>query len=76
MSTTLDAATTLLDDMMTNYSQWHTERAPTGKKVNYVEEIYSLNEKVDMIRSMLATNQSPIDPNNVTLSSLISQEKD
>ena len=39
MSTTLGAATKLLDEMMTNYSQWHTERAPSGKKVIYVEEI-------------------------------------
>ena len=76
MCTTLGAATKLLDDMMTNYSQLHTERAPIGKKVNSVEKISSLNEKVDMIMSMLATNQSPIDPNNVPLASLISQEKD
>ena len=62
--------------MMTNYSQWHTERAPTGKKVNSVKEISSWNEKVDMIMSMLATNQSSIDPNNVHLASLISQEND
>ena len=61
---------------MTNYSQWHTERAPSGKKVNSVEEISSLSDKVDMIMSMLATNQSNIDPNNVPLASLISQEKD
>src|SRR3954465_15119589 len=39
MSTTLGAATKLLDEMMTNYSQWHTERAPTCKKVNSVEEV-------------------------------------
>src|SRR3954467_15985856 len=32
MSTTLGAATKLLDEMMTNYSQWHTERSPTGRK--------------------------------------------
>ena len=32
---------------MANYSQWHTERAPTSKKVNPVEEISTLNEKVD-----------------------------
>ena len=61
MSTTLGAATKLLDEMTTNYSQWHTERAPSGKKVNYVEEISSLSDKVDMIMSMLATNQSTID---------------
>src|SRR3954469_12331119 len=66
MSTTLGAATKLLDEMMTNYSQWHTERAPTCKKVNSVEEITSLNEKVDLIMSLL-TKQAPIDPQNVPL---------
>ena len=53
MSTTLGAATNLLDEMMLNYSQWHTERSLTGKKVNSVEEISSLNEKVDLIMSLL-----------------------
>ena len=76
MSTTLGAATKLLDEMMTNYSQWHTERAPSGKKVNSVEEISSLSDKVDMIMSLLATNHYNIDPNNVPLASLIAQEKD
>ena len=76
MSTTLGASTKLQDDMMKNYSQWHTERAPSGKKVNSVEEISSLSDKVDMIMSILATNQSPINPNNFTLASLIAQEKD
>ena len=46
------------------------------RKVNSVEEISSLSDKVDMIMSMLATNQSSIDPNNVPLALLISQEKD
>ena len=32
MSTTLGAATKLLNEMMTYYSQWHTERAPTGRR--------------------------------------------
>ena len=32
MNLTLGAENKLLDDLMTNYSQWHTERAPTGKK--------------------------------------------
>ena len=54
MSITLGAATKLLDDMMINYSEWHTERAPTGKKVNYVEETSSLSAKIDTIMSMLA----------------------
>ena len=73
MSTTLGASTKLLDDMMTNYSQWHTERAPSGKKVNSTEEISSLSGKVDMIMSMLANNQSNIDPNNVPLASFTAQ---
>ena len=30
MSITLGAATKLLDDMMINYSEWHTERTPQG----------------------------------------------
>src|SRR3954464_3167472 len=74
MSTTLGAAIKLLDEMMLNYSQWHTERSPTGKKVNSVEEISSLNEKVDLIMSLL-TKQAPIDPQDVPLNSLVAQEK-
>src|SRR4051812_50205257 len=42
MSTTLGADTKLLDEMILNYSQGPTERVPTGKKVNSVEEISSL----------------------------------
>src|ERR1051325_10662383 len=74
MSTTLGAATKLLDEMMLNYSQWHTERAPTGKKVNSVEEISSLNEKVDLIMSLL-TKQPSIDPHDVPINSLVAQEQ-
>src|SRR4051812_12165358 len=74
MSTTLGAATKLLDEMMLNYSQWHTERDPTGKKVNSVEEISSLNEKVDLIMSLL-TKQPSIDPQDVPLNSLVAQEQ-
>src|SRR3954462_7585602 len=74
MSTTLGAATKLLDEMMTNYSQWHTERAPTGRKVYSVEEISSLNEKVELIKSLL-TKQSPTDPHDVPLNSLIAQDQ-
>ena len=53
MSITLGAATKLLDDMMINYSEWHTERAPQGKKVNSVEETSCLSDKIDVIMSML-----------------------
>src|SRR3954470_17176999 len=68
MSTILGAATKRLDEMMLNYSQWHPERAPTGKKVNSVEEISSLNEKVDLIMSLL-TKQPPKYPQDVPLNS-------
>src|SRR3954462_5382641 len=74
MSTKLGVATKLLDEMMTNYSQWHTERAPSGRKVNSFEEITSLNEKVDLIMSLL-TKQPSIDPHDVPLNSLVAQEK-
>ncbi|KAK1612797.1 hypothetical protein QYE76_036470 [Lolium multiflorum] len=75
MSITLGAATKLLDDMMINYSEWHTERAPQGKKVNSVEETSSLNDKIDVIMSMLVNGRSNIDPNNVPLASLVAQEE-
>ena len=39
MEITLGEATKFLDNIMANYSQWHTERAPTSKKDNSVEEI-------------------------------------
>src|SRR3954462_11917299 len=52
----------------------HTERSPTGKKVNSIEENSSLNEKVDFIMSLL-TKQSPIDPHDVPLNSLIAQDQ-
>jgi hypothetical protein len=72
---TLGAATKLLDNMMVNYSEWHTERAPQGKKVNSVEETSTLSDKIDAIMSMLANNNAPMDPNNVPLASLVAQEK-
>src|SRR3954465_1112977 len=74
MSTTLGAATKLLDEMMLNYSQSHTERSSTGKKVNSVKEISSLNEKVDLIMSLL-TKKAPIDPQDVPLNSFFGQEQ-
>src|SRR4051812_29636085 len=74
MPTTLGASTKLLDEKVLNYSQWHTKRSPTGKKVNSVEEISSINENVDLIMSLL-TNQAPIDPHDVPLNSLVAQEQ-
>jgi hypothetical protein len=53
MSITLDATTKLLDNMMVNYSDLHTERAPQGKKANSIEETSSLSDKIDTIMAML-----------------------
>src|SRR3954467_729926 len=72
MGLTLGAATRLLDNMMVNYSEWHVERAPHGKKVNYVEETSSLSEKIDVIMAMLVNGKSPLGPNSVPLAYLVS----
>jgi hypothetical protein len=74
MSLTLGAATKLLDNMMVNYSEWHTERAPQGKKVNFVETS-SLSDKIDAIMLMLSNDRTHVDPNNVPLASLVAQEE-
>ena len=57
--------------VMANYSQWHTERAPTSKKVNLVEEISSLSEKVDDLMKLVASKSAPIGFNDVPLSTFI-----
>jgi hypothetical protein len=75
MSNTLGVATKLLDNMMVNYSEWHTERAPQGKKVNSVEEISSLSDKINTIMAMLANDRAHVDPNNIPLASLVAQEE-
>jgi hypothetical protein len=75
MSITLDTATKLLDNMMVNYSEWHAERTPQGKKVNSVEETSSLSDKIDTIMAMLVNDRSHVDPNNVHLASLVAQEE-
>jgi hypothetical protein len=73
ISLSLGTATKLLDNMMVNYSEWHTERAPQGKKVNYVEETSSLSDKIDAIMFMLSNDRAHVDPNNVPLASDTSQ---
>ena len=76
MEITLVEATKLLDNIMENYSQWHTEWAPTSKKVNSVEEISSLSEKVDALVKLVASRSAPIDFNDMPLSTLIEQNSD
>jgi hypothetical protein len=61
---------------MANYSQCHTERAPTSKKVNSVQEIPSLSEKVDALMKLVANKSAPIDLNDVPSSTLIDQNSD
>ena len=76
MEITLGEATKLLDNIMANYSQWHTERAPTSKKVNSVEEISSLSEKVDALMKLVGSKSAPVDFNDMPLSTLIEQNSD
>jgi hypothetical protein len=64
MKITLGEATKLLDNIMTNYSQWHTEQTPTGKKVNSVEEINTLSDKMDALLKLVASKSAHIDPND------------
>jgi hypothetical protein len=75
MSLTLGAATKLLDNMMVNYSEWHTKRAPQGKKVNSIEKTSSLSDKIDAIMLILSNDRDQVDPNNVPLASLVAQEE-
>jgi hypothetical protein len=75
MPLTLGATIKLLDNMMVNYSEWHTERAPQGKKVNSVEETSSLSDKIDAIMPMLSNDRTHVDPNNAPLASLVAQEE-
>jgi hypothetical protein len=58
--------------MMVNYSEWHIEIAPQGKKVNSVEETSSLSNRIDAIMLMLSNDRAHVDPNNVPLASLVS----
>ena len=51
MEITLGDATKLLDNIMFNYSQWHTERS-TNKKVHVVEEINVLSGKMDELMKL------------------------
>jgi hypothetical protein len=60
---TLGEATKLLDNIMTNYSQWHTERATLG-------------DKMDAIMKMLASKNAHVDPNDVPLSTFIEKIND
>lgn len=68
---TLREATKLLDNIMANYSQWHTEISSTSKKVQPIEEINTLSGKMDELMKLIASKGAPIDPNDMILSTLI-----
>ena len=70
MEITLGEATKLLDNIMVNYSQWHTERS-TNKKVHAIEEINVLSGKMDELMKLFANKSVSSDPNDISLSTLI-----
>ena len=55
---------------MANYSQWHTKRS-SSKKVHAIEEINVLSGKMDELMKLFSTKNTPLDPNDMPLSSLI-----
>ena len=56
MSKTIIEAKPILENMLLNHSQWHTERAPnpSSRKVNSIEEIDSLSSKINTIFSYIS----------------------
>jgi hypothetical protein len=55
MTKTVNEAKAILENILQNFSQWHTERAPSSsRKINSVEEVYSLTAKVDAIYSYIS----------------------
>ena len=56
---------------MANYSQWHTERSSTSKKVHPIEENNTLSGKMDELMKLIASKSAPFDPNDMPLSTLI-----
>ena len=62
METTLQESTKLLDNIIVNYSQWHTKRSSTSKKVHAIEEINTLSEKMDDLIRLIASKGSSMDP--------------
>ena len=54
MEITLGEATKLLDNIIANYSQWHTKRSSTSKKVHAIEEINVLSGRMDELMKLFA----------------------
>ena len=60
MEITLGEATKLLDNIMVKYSQWHTERSSTSKKVHAIEEINVLSGKMDELMKLFASKSASL----------------
>jgi hypothetical protein len=55
MTKSVTKAKAILENILQNFSQWHTERAPpSNRKVHSVEEVDSLTSKVDAIYSHIS----------------------
>jgi hypothetical protein len=55
MTKTVNEAKAILENMLQNFSQWHTERAPSSsRKINSIEKVNSLTAKVDAIYSYIS----------------------
>jgi phage/plasmid-associated DNA primase len=55
MTKTVTEAKAILENMLQYFTHWHTERAPPSiRKVNSIEEVYSLTTKVDAIYSYIS----------------------
>ena len=50
---------------MVNYSQWHTERSSTSKKVHAIEETDVLSGKIDELMKLFAIKSGSSDPNDM-----------
>jgi hypothetical protein len=55
MNKIVNEAKEILENMLQNFSQWHTKSAPSSsRKINSVEEVDSLTAKVDAIYSYIS----------------------
>jgi hypothetical protein len=55
MTKTMSEAKAILQNMLQNHSQWHTNRTPhaSTKKVKPIEEVESLSAKIDSLTAMM-----------------------
>ena len=70
MEITLREATKVLDNIMVNYSQWHTKRS-TSKKLHAIEESNVLSGNMDEPMKLFANKSVSSNPNDMPLSTLI-----